>query len=149
MVKHPEELGFELGLKIRIGEPALIPARYDPSKLHDVVYVAVLTEEGRPFQKRDVLKIGQTGRTLIARWTGIAGIFSRDKLRVNEKEDRRKWLEAANGKEVFVWVRKAGEFEIPYAKELSQSRFSTRWMEEEFLDQYYQPKLGIKLNRLS
>lgn len=43
---------------------------------------------------------------------------------------------------------KAGEYEIPYAKGLSQSHFSMRWAEQEFLDQYYQPKIGRQLNRL-
>jgi hypothetical protein len=149
MTKHPKHLGFTLGLKIRIGKPARITARFEPSKLSDVVYVALLDKRGRSFKKGSVPKIGQTGRMLIIRWRGIARIFHRDKLKNNEREDRRKWLEAANGKEVSVWVRKAGEFKIPYAKEFSKSYFSTRWAEEHFLDQYYQPKLGMRLNRLS
>jgi hypothetical protein len=50
VVKHPKELGFTLGLEIRIGEPALITAKYESSKLRDVVYVALLDEHGRPFE---------------------------------------------------------------------------------------------------
>jgi hypothetical protein len=148
MIKHPKKLGFTLGLKIRIGEPAHITEKSESSKLSNVVYVALLDKHGRSFEKADVLKIGQTGRTLITRWRGIARIFHRDKLRNNEREDRRKWLKAANGREVSVWVKRAGEYKIPYAKGLSKSRFSTRWVEEHFLDQYYQPKLGMQLNRL-
>ncbi len=45
-------------------------------------------------------------------------------------------------------MKAAGKIEIPYAKGLTRSLFSTRGAEEEFLDQYYQPKLGIPLNRV-
>jgi hypothetical protein len=43
MVKHPKQLGFKLGLKIRIGEPACITKKLpDASTVRDVVYVALL-----------------------------------------------------------------------------------------------------------
>lgn len=149
MVKHPEELGFKLGLTIRIGEPTLITKETpDASTLRDVVYVALLAENNRTLGKRDVLKIGQT-TNFMGRWRGIVSLFKRDKLRKNEKDDRRKWLEVADGKEVEIWVKAAGKIEIPYAGGLTKSSFSTRGAEEEFLDQYYQPKLGIKLNRVA
>ena|SRR6266576_1545624 len=142
MVKHPEELGFKLGLKIRIGEPAKITDTRDASEVKGVVYVALL-ENGRPFEKEDVLKIGQTKRRLIDRWRGIEGIFNRDKdtLRRSVRRDREKWLEVANGKDVSVWMREAGKTEVSYAKGLTQSLFSTRCAEEDFLDEYYQPNL--------
>jgi hypothetical protein len=145
MVKHPERLGFKLGLKISIGQPASVTPMTHAS-MRDVVYVALPTESTAPLKKGEALKIGQTKGSLIDRWKSIAGIFSR-KLRNNEMNDRRKWLEAANGKEVYVWVKAAGEVEIPYAKGLTRSRFSTRCAEEEFLDQYYEPKIGKLLNR--
>lgn len=148
MVKHPKQLGFKLGLKIHIGEPAHITEdRPDASSVCDVVYVALLSENDGPLKKRDALKIGQAGGSLKERWERIIGIFRRDNLRPNEEEDRRKWLEVANGKEVSVWMRKAGTIKISYATGLTRSLFSTRWAEEEFLDQYYEPKLGKPLNR--
>jgi len=135
MIKHPKELGFELGLVIRIGEPASISKEMpDASTVRDVVYVALLVENGRPLEKGDALKIGQTNKTLMDRWTGIVGIFKRS-VRPNEESDRRKWLNAADGKEVSVWMKTAGRIEIPYAKGLTGSLFSTRGAEELFLDQ--------------
>jgi hypothetical protein len=145
MVKHPEELGFKPGLKIRIGEPAEIIERSpDASTVKDVVYVALLSENVRPLEKGDALKIGQTKGTLRQRWERTLGIFRRDTLRDNEKEDRRKFLERANGKEISVWMKAAGKTEIPYSKGLTQNHFSTRCAEEDFLDEYYQPNLRWK-----
>lgn len=57
MVKHPKQLGFELGLRIRIGEPAHIAAKYESSKLRDVVYVALLHEHGKSFKKEVQLSL--------------------------------------------------------------------------------------------
>jgi len=149
MIKHPRELGFKLGLVIRIGEPAFITKEMpDASKLHDVVYVALLAENSRSLEKGNALKIGQAKGSLMSRWGRLVSIFKRVKLRKNERNDRRKWLRAANGEEVSVWMKAAGKIEIPYAKGLTRSLFSTRGAEEEFLDQYYQPKLGIPLNRV-
>lgn len=150
MVKHPKQLGFKLGLKIRIGEPASITEGTPvASRVCDVVYVALLAENSRPLKKGDALKIGQTKKSLMSRWQGIIGIFNQDKddLKKNVQRDRERFLEVANGKEVFVWMKASGKIEIPYAKGLTQSLFSTRGAEEEFLDQYYQPRLGIRLNR--
>ncbi len=149
MVKHPKELGFSLDLVIRIGEPAFITKDTpDASTVRDVVYVALLAENSGPLEKGDALKIGQTKGSLMSRWGGIVDIFQpRRKLRKNVKADRDKFLKVANGKEVSVWMKAAGKIEIPYAKGLTRSLFSTRGAEEEFLDQYYQPKLGIPLNR--
>jgi hypothetical protein len=149
MLKHPKELGFTLGLTIRISVPASIVATPDATA-RDVVYVALLAGNRKTIKKGDALRVGQTKRSLKSRWKGIAGIFSRDNLRDFEMEDRRKLLAEANGKEVAVWVKAAGKTTIPYAKGLTRSnRFSTRCAEEEFLDQYYQPKLGIRLNKRS
>ncbi len=150
MIKHPRELGFKLGLVIRIGEPAFITKEMpDASKLRDVVYVALLAENSRSLEKGNALKIGQAKGSLMSRWGPIVGIFKPGrKLRNNEKEDLRKWLKVANGKDVSVWMKAAGKTEIHYAKGLTRSLFSTRGAEEEFLDQYYQPKLGIPLNRV-
>ena len=146
MLVHPKDLGFEVGLRIRIAEPALI-IQTTPmaSTVRNVVYVALFTEETGPLEKGDALKIGQTNKTLMSRWKPVVGIFGRDALRNNEKDDRRKWLKCAQGKDVSVWMKPAGKIEIPYAKGLTSSLFSTRCAEEEFLDQYYQPKLGIAL----
>jgi hypothetical protein len=89
MVKHPEQLGFKLGLKIRIGQPASITqATPAASTVRDVVYVALLTEDSRRLKKRDALKIGQAKGSLKSRWGRIVGIFKPDKkLRNNEKND--------------------------------------------------------------
>lgn len=152
MVKHPKELGFKLGLKIRIGEPAsLKEVTPVASTVRDVVYVALLAEHSGPLEKSGALKIGQAKGTLMGRWQGIIGIFNRDRdnLRKNEQDDRERWLEVANGKEVLVWMKAAEKIEIPYAKGLAQGKFSIRGAEEEFLDQYYEPKLGMKLNRVT
>jgi hypothetical protein len=123
MIKHPKELGFTLGLKIRIGEPALITERSESSKLSDVVYVALLDEQGRSFEKGDVLKIGETGGTLAARWARTAGIFGGKKIRPNEMGDRRKWLDAANGKEMSVWVKKRENTKFPTPKGFHRAIF--------------------------
>lgn len=148
MLKHPKQLGFKLGLEIRIGRPAHISRPMpEDSKVRDVVYVALLTENRGSLEKGDAIKVGQTGRSLKIRWEGIEGIFGpRRKLRINEEDDRKKWLEVAKGKEVSVWMRKAGKIEIPYAEGLTQSVYSSRGAEEEFLDEYYEPKLGKRLN---
>lgn len=147
MVKHPRELGFKLGLRIRIGKPARITGE-PAAKTKDVVYVALLAGRSGTVNKRDVLKVGQTGRTLMQRWQGIMRIFDpKRKLRSNEREDRRKWLEAASGRDVWVWVKRAENVKIPYAKGLVERRFSTRCAEEEFLDEYYRPRIGMPLHR--
>ncbi len=141
MLNHPRELGFTLGLKACIGKPSKI-TRHEPDALmEDVVYVALLSDhdDGRPLEKEHVLKIGQTKETLLERWRRTLGIFQRNKLRPNEENDRDKFLERASGREISVWVRKAGKIEVPYAKGLTQNLFSTRCAEEEFLDEYYQP----------
>jgi len=148
MVKHPEQLGFELGLKIRIGQPAsIMDATPDASTVRDVVYVALLAEDRGPLKKGQALKIGQAAGTLMRRWMGIRRIFNPHRnLRPNEKNDLRKWLKVANGKEVFVWMKAAGKTQIPYAKGLTQRLFSTRGAEEEFLDWYYVPSVGKRLS---
>jgi hypothetical protein len=149
MVKHPEELGFRLGLKVCIGEPCSEPTYTDDAKtVRDVVYVALLTENSGPLKKGDALKIGQTGGTLKERWDGIIGIFrgAEDRLPPNVQHDRERWVEVAKGKEVSVWMREAGKVEIPYANGLIPGEFSSRGAEEEFLDEYYEPKLGKRLN---
>jgi hypothetical protein len=147
MVKHPKQLGFKLGLKIFIGEPATITEETpDASTVTDVVYVALLAENSGSLKKRDALKIGQTGGTLKKRWQGIVGLFRRDNLRPSERLYRKRFLKVANRKEVFVWMREAGKIEIPYANGLRPSVFSSRGAEEEFLDEYYEPKLGTPLN---
>ncbi len=146
MLKHPEELGFKLGLKIRIGQPACITEENSEASTRDVVYVALPSEASNPLEKSHALKVGQAGGSLKRRWRGIVGIFEPGKkLRDNEKDDCRKWLEVANGKEITVWVKAAEKVEIPYAKGLTRSRFSSRCAEEEFLDQYYEPQLGRSL----
>ncbi len=147
MLEHPEQLGFKLGLKIRIGQPASITlATPEASTVVDVVYVA-LSESSAALGKGDVLKVGQARGTLISRWGPLVRIFGRVNLRNNEMDDRRKWMEVAKGKEVAIWMKAAGKIEIPYAKGLTRSTFSTRGAEEEFLDRYYEPRLGIPLNR--
>jgi hypothetical protein len=149
MVKHPEELGFKLGLKIRLSEPtSLIQSTPDASEVRDIVYVALFAEAIGPLKKGDALKVGQTKGSLMSRWGPIVGIFRRQNLRSNEKDDRRKWLEVAIGNEVSIWLKAAGKIEVPYAKGLTKCLFSTRGAEEEFLDQYYEPKLGVALNRI-
>lgn len=145
-LKHPKELGFKLAYKILIGEPAELVEEISEASLNrDVVYVALLLNN-EPLEKGSALKVGQSV-DLKARWNGIVGIFRRAKLRNNEREDRRRWLEAARGKEIAVYVKPAGQIEIPWARGLTQSTFSIRGAEEEFLDQYYEPKLGKELNR--
>jgi hypothetical protein len=149
MVRHPKRLGFKLGLKIRIGRPAkIIKATRDAQNTQEIVYVALIAEKRSLLKKGDVLKIGQTGRTLKERWEDICRIFEPGrKLRKNEKHDRDKWLEAADGRTVAVWAKVAEKVEVPYAKGLTRSRFSLRWAEEEFLDQYYGQSVGKSLCR--
>lgn len=148
MIEHPSELGFKLGLRVRIGEPASIAEVTDEAeRAIDVVYVALLTESREPLNAGDAVKVGQT-RDLVGRWRRTVGIFARANLRDNEKNDRRKLLEIASGKELSVWFRKAGRIEIPYTSGLTQSCVSTRCAEKEFLDQYYQPRFGQPLNRV-
>jgi hypothetical protein len=146
MIKHPKELGFTLALKIHIGQPAHMTEPTPNAPLKDVVYV-ILDEDAKELERGDAFKIGQTG-DLMRRCTGLVGIFNRNNLRENEREDRDKWLKAADRKQVSVWVRAAGKIEVPYAKGLTETFFSTRCAEEEFLDQYYCQMLGKSLNRL-
>jgi hypothetical protein len=81
------------------------------------------------------------------RWKCIVGIFKRGrKLKNVEKIFARKWLREVGGEEVSIWMRKAGKIRIPYAKGLTGCSFSTRCAEEEFLDEYYKPRIGIRLN---
>src|SRR6266567_357969 len=107
MVKHPKQLGFKFALKIYIGRPACIRKPTRDAKTvfgHGVVYVALLTETRGSIKKGDALKIGQAGGSLMDRWKRIVGIFKRGRrLRDNEKNDRKKWLKVAGGKEVSVW----------------------------------------------
>jgi len=149
MVQHPEQLGFKLGLKIHIGTPACITVEMpEAARFHDagLVYVALLAESSGPLKKGDALKIGRTRKSLKSRWRRTVGIFNRDNLRNYEMNDRRKWLlacnlllpaDVANGKEVSVWMRVAG---IPYAG-LTQNLFRDIQAEEQFLDQYYVPRV--------
>jgi hypothetical protein len=117
------------------------------STVRGVVYVALLAGKRGALKKGDALKIGQAGGSLESRWQGIVGIFkSGRKLSDNERNDRNKFLKVAQGKEVSVWMRKAGKIEIRYAQRLALTTFSSRGAEEEFLDEYYQPKLGKRLN---
>ena len=150
-VKHPRKLGFKLVLQVRFGERGIEKLTPDASTICDVVYVALLAKNGRSLKQGDVVKVGQTGPTkgsLMQRWRGIVGLFPRRKLRrKNEREDRRRLLEATNGKKVWVWARAAGKIKIPYAKGLTRNHFSTRGAEEEFLDEYYLPRFGRRLNR--
>jgi hypothetical protein len=150
MLKHPKELGFKPGLKIYIGKPARIRQKKSGAETRDVVYVALFATQRGVLEKQDVLKVGQTGGTLEGRWKGIAGIFDpRRKLRPNVESDREKWLKVANRREVVVWMKPAEKIRVPYSKGLSGNRFSIRCAEEEFLDQYYEPRLGKTLNRVS
>src|SRR6266481_7545718 len=110
MIKHPEQLGFTLGLKIVIGQPeSITPCTPAATDVHDVVYVALLAEHSGQLEKGDALKIGQAGKSLMKRWKGIAGIFKPGrKLRNTEVKALESWLGVANGKGVSVWMRKAG-----------------------------------------
>src|SRR5215467_8691134 len=147
MREHPEKFDFRLGLKIRIDQPATITDPTDDARnLRGIVYVALFSDHTGPLEKGDALKVGETKRTLLQRWRGIASIFGNRKLRPNEKEDRDKFLREAHGKDVYVWMKEADKIEIPYAKGPSPNRFSIRGAEEEFLDEYYEPRLGIRLN---
>jgi hypothetical protein len=149
-VKHPKKLGFKLVLEVRFGEREIKKVTPDASTICDVVYVALLAENGRSLKKGDVVKVGQTGQTkgsLMHRWKGIVGLFQGRKLKKNEREDRRRLLKAAKRKKVSVWAKAACKIKIPYAKGLTLSHFSARGAEEEFLDQYYQPRFGRRLNR--
>jgi hypothetical protein len=142
-LKHPKELGFKLAYKILIDEPAqLVEETPEASANRDVVYIALLNDE--PLEKGSALKVGQSNN-LKVRWREIIGIFGRAGLQNNEREDRRRWLEVARGKKIAVWVEPAGQIEIPWARGLTESTFSTRCAEEEFLDQYYEPKLGQRI----
>jgi hypothetical protein len=75
MLKHPQELGFTLGLKIRIDESASITTRTFDASMSDVVYVALFAEETTRLEKGEALKVGQTKGSLMNRWKGIAGTF--------------------------------------------------------------------------
>jgi hypothetical protein len=145
MLKHPQELGFTLGLKLFIDQPASIIHTPDAS-IRDVVYVALFGED-RTLEKGSALKIGQTKGTALNRWRSIASLFTRNNLRGNEIQDRKKLQDVTQGREVVVWVRPAGKTSIPYAHGLTNHEFSTRSAEEEFLDEYYEPKLGTALSR--
>jgi hypothetical protein len=152
MVEHPKKLGFELGLKIRIGgrsSATTITEEWPRASVLDVVYVALLPETGRTLEKGDALKIGQTKGSAKSRWKSIASLFKGKKLRNNENNDRMRLLMHAKGKEISVWVKEAEKVEIPYIKKLLNPKksFSMRCAEEEFLDEYYQPKFGKRLNR--
>src|ERR1017187_10203644 len=134
-VKHPRKLGFKLVLQVRFGERGIEKLTPDASTICDVVYVALLAKNGRSLKQGDVVKVGQTGPTkgsLMQRWRGIVGLFPRRKLRrKNEREDRRRLLEATNGKKVWVWARAAGKNEKPlrqgaYTKPLFHQRGGRR-----------------------
>jgi hypothetical protein len=143
MVTHPEQLGFVLGLKIRIGQDASMVETDVARKVFPfgVVYVALFADQGTRLKKGDALKIGQTAKSLKSRWALTLGIFKPGrKLRGYEIEDRDEWLAKAQGKEVCVWMKPAGEIKIPYAEKLTRQHFSTRLAEEEFLDWYYCPR---------
>lgn len=130
--KLPEKLGFELGLIFHVAEPASIKNQTPAALLEDVVYVAVSGDE--------VVKVGETSGSLLERWNGIRGIFGTRQLKPTEEKSRREWLEAVGGKDVAVWVRKAGRFTAPYMPDGFSG--STRNAEEEALDHYYKPTLG-------
>lgn len=145
MLKHPQELGFTLGLKLFVDQPLSITHTPDGS-IRDVVYVALFADD-RTLEKGDALKVGQTRGTVLNRWRGIAKLFTSGNLRPNEIQDRKQLQELAQGKEVVVWIRPAGKTSIPYAHGLTHHEFSTRSAEEEFLDEYYEPKFGSSLSR--
>jgi hypothetical protein len=150
MLKHPRELGFTPGLTIRIGEPAHIMEKKSEAGIRDVVYIALFATQKGKLKKGDALKVGQTGGTLEGRWKGIREIFKPGRrLRANVESDRKKWLDAANKKEVLVWMKPAEKIKLPYVDGLTRNRFSIRCAEEEFLDQYYEPRLGKTLNRVT
>lgn len=144
MPSHPSDLGFNCGIKVRIGRPAeLIDLTEAARNITDVVYVALI-EEGSIY-----LKVGETKNTLWSRWNSTLSIFGSKKLRPNEESDRDKWLLHTNGRVISVWFRQALKTEIPYARNKAAGEFSIRRAEEEFLDQYYRPILGAQLNRLA
>jgi hypothetical protein len=152
-VKHPRQLGFTLAFKVRLNsrDPKLIDDAV--AKVRDAVYVAIPSEgDDRLFiNKGYAVRVGQVGGTVLGRWRGILGIFGADrKLRENEKSDRDKLKKAVGRKELSIWVRKARDIAVPYAKGLTKKNsFSTRWAEEVFLDEYYRPSVGMRLKRES
>lgn len=146
MIKHPQFLGFKLGLKFRIAPEGVKYEEYfNASEQENVVYVALLAGAYKHLKKDEVIKVGQTGRSMKSRWVGTLGIFNpKRNLRKNEKEDRRRWLNAAKKREVHVWVRPAKNMKMKYGKEISLT-VSTRWAEEEYLDKYYRTKKGQRM----
>src|ERR1700677_76283 len=93
MIQHPQFLGFKLGLKFRIALEGVKYKKYIKAfEESDVVYVALLAGAHKLLKKKEVIKIGQTKRSLQNRWDGTLGIFNGRKLRKSEKEDCRKWL---------------------------------------------------------
>ncbi len=117
MLKHPKQLGFKLGLTVQIARPAKVTLT--PLALtKDVVYVALVAGKIKPLKKGEALRVGQTRKSLGARWRSGVSVLGTRRLRPNERQDRMRWLDAANGKKIEVWVKQAEQFKIPYAKEL-------------------------------
>ena len=124
MVKHPRQLGFKLALKVDFHASDLTVVDAAAAKTRDVVYVAIPGDSGSArLNKRDAIKVGQTGKTLKARWKRTLHIFLEGaNIRPNEKNDAINLLKCANSKEVSVWMRKAGKNSSPVCQRNYQEK---------------------------
>jgi hypothetical protein len=143
-MKHPREFGFVEGVIADVsadGRPEVILVSDEAKVKSPVVYVGII-EDG------PVLKVGVSGHGLAARWKGILGVMNQDiwhRLRPNEVADGKRLIEHAAGKRISVWLKRPIRVSIPYAHGLVQGDFCARHAEETFLDQYYSPLFGKRL----
>jgi len=142
--RHPKECGFRLGLTAAVSGNAQIDARWEPEAktIADLVYVAIRSDGA-------ILKIGATGGTLHRRWRSILHLISAERgerlYRENEWVDRDRWREEICGRKFEVWFKPAEKHALHYLIG-SERLASLRHTEEDYLDAYYCPLIGKKLD---
>ena len=142
---HPEQLGFHLGLEAWVSSVGKIEASRwssDAKTVRDIVYVAIGANGA-------ALKIGQTGKTLYFRWYGILRLIGAEpdthKFRPNEWRDRDRWRNHVLGSNFTVWFKTCQQVPLEY-KDGKTRIISLRLAEEDYLDFYFRPLIGRRLD---
>jgi hypothetical protein len=137
---HPRDVGFQLGLEAQFSEDwSEVNAVRHAEDVKDIVYV-VIGGDGK------YLKVGQSGSTLWSRWNPVLNLIAgrTNSPRPSEGKFRDRWRAELPGRKMEIWFKRAEKVTLTYLGETDQ--VSGRGSEEIYLDRYYDPVIGTKLD---
>jgi hypothetical protein len=141
-MKHPRELGFERGYRIRVDNSGAVTEfeHLNVSTKQASVYIAI-RDDGV------CVKVGKIGTTnsLRGRWQRVfnmLGPMPLAGLRQNESNDSKKLRRLLLGYSFEIWFRPSSTYTVNLCDEFGSYELAIGDAEEEYLDAYYRPQFG-------